>query len=48
MTVGKAVENLNVTWIKLSDFKGNTIWPGTVFRFPAKHPFELLVGFMLF
>lgn len=37
-----------MTWVKLSDFKESTLWPGTVFRFPAKHPFEPFVDFMLF
>ncbi|MFR2082029.1 MAG: Imm45 family immunity protein [[Eubacterium] siraeum] len=31
----------------LTDYQETMLWSGTVFRFPAKHPFESTVDFML-
>lgn len=35
-------------WQKLVDSEDENLWRGTVFRFPAVHPFEAVVDFMLF
>ncbi len=35
-------------WQKLETFEEENLWSGTVFRFPAKYPFESQVDFMLF
>ena len=33
--------------MKLTEYPGNELWSGTIFRFPAKWPFEETVDFML-
>lgn len=33
--------------MKLTEYQRPDLWHGTVFRFPAKHPFEPSVDFML-
>ena len=31
----------------LTEYQETMLWSGTVFRFPAKYPFEAIVDFML-
>lgn len=33
--------------MKLTEYQKSDLWHGTIFRFPAKHPFEPSVDFML-
>lgn len=38
---------MKIDWTPLQEHEDENLWRGCVFRFPARHPFEDVVDFML-